>query len=497
MYQPSPGVERAVEGGRAWAVRLGAARVRPVDLVLALLDEDEGRPAVLLERLGLVVADVRRQLCEQANSADPLAPPTEQLFNAARSWSVAHRADPQFTTDAFLIAVLRSEPAFGQVAGSLGFGADRLEATLAGFAPQSPQTPGEPVAFALPGATAETDAARVLDANFNRAREALRVLEDYCRFALDDRFLTGHVKTLRHDLADASRKVPPALLLAARETQQDVGTAVSASGEYDRASVGGVAAANLKRLQESLRSLEEFGKILSPEFGRELETLRYRAYTLERAVVLGSAARERLAQTKLYLLLSGSTATASLNWVIEQSAAGGVDVVQLREKSLSDRELIDRARNVRRWTRQAGVLFIVNDRPDVARLAEADGVHLGQDDLSVKDARRILGPDALIGVSTHSLEQLRQAILDGADYVGVGPTFPSQTKAFEQFPGLAFVRAATTETSLPAFVLGGIGPQNVGLAVQAGARRIAVGAAIARADDPEQAARTLRAALSE
>src|SRR5439155_15936065 len=100
----------------------------------------------------------------------------------------------------------------------------------------------------------------------------------------------------------------------------------------------------------------------------------------------------------------------------------------------------ERARQVRRWTQQAGVLFIMNDRPDIARLVEADGVHLGQDELPVKEACRILGPDALIGVSTHNLVQLRQAILDGASYVGVGPTFPSETKQFEAYAGLQFVR---------------------------------------------------------
>jgi thiamine-phosphate pyrophosphorylase len=151
---------------------------------------------------------------------------------------------------------------------------------------------------------------------------------------------------------------------------------------------------------------------------------------------------------------------------------------------------------VRLWTRKAGVLFVVNDRPDIARLVEADGVHLGQDDLPVADARRVVGPDALIGVSTHSIAQVRQAVLDGADYIGIGPVFPSATKEFEHFPGLGFVRAATAETTLPAFALGGIGPGNLGEVVAAGARRVAVGAAVARADDPQTAARLLRAGLA-
>ena len=276
-----------------------------------------------------------------------------------------------------------------------------------------------------------------------------------------------------------------------------MGTTATAGGEYERASPAHVAVVNLKRLQESLRSLEEFVKVFGPDLGRELEALRYRAYTLERAVSLGSAGRDRLAAARLYVLLTKAQCGAALDWTIREAARGGADVFQLREKTLPDRELLACARDVRRWTREAGVLFVVNDRPDIARLCEADGVHLGQDDVTVKDARRVAGPDMLIGVSTHSIEQLRAAILDGADYVGIGPTFPSQTKAFDHFPGLDFVRAAVAETSLPAFALGGIGPANVGQVVAAGGRRVAVSGAICAADDPEQAARLLKAALSD
>ena len=186
---------------------------------------------------------------------------------------------------------------------------------------------------------------------------------------------------------------------------------------------------------------------------------------------------------------------AALDWTIAEAAAGGMDVVQLREKILPDSELLRRARDVRRWTRKAGVLFIVNDRPDIARLSEADGVHLGQDDMPIYDARRIVGPDALIGVSTHTIEQVRRAVLDGANYIGVGPTFASSTKNFDVLAGLDFVRAATAETSLPAFVLGGVTAENVHQVVAAGGRRIAVSAAISRSDDPRTAAEKLKMSL--
>ena len=135
-------------------------------------------------------------------------------------------------------------------------------------------------------------------------------------------------------------------------------------------------------------------------------------------------------------------------------------------------------------TAESGTLFILNDRPDIAVLSEADGVHVGQDELSVADARRIVGPERLVGVSTHSIEQARQAVLDGANYLGVGPTFRSGTKSFDEFAGLDYVRQVAAEISLPSFPIGGIDLTNVAEVVAAGTRRIAVSGAICRSERP-------------
>ncbi len=326
--------------------------------------------------------------------------------------------------------------------------------------------------------------ARILDAAANRAREALRVLEDYCRFTLNDAFLSGELKRLRHELADALAVLPHQHLLEARETERDVGRDLTASGEESRPSLAAVLQANCKRLQEALRSLEEFGKVRSPELGRTLEKLRYQSYTLERAITLRGLARERLADVRLCVLITESACTGPMERIIQEAAAGGAGMIQLREKHLSDVQLLESAHKVRRWTSQAGILFIVNDRPDIARLVNADGVHLGQDDMPVMEARQILGPKLLIGVSTHTLDQVRQAVLDGASYIGVGPTFSSGTKNFAAFPGLDFVREAMRETSLPAFAIGGISVENIGQAAAAGARRVAVSQAICQASNP-------------
>ena len=133
----------------------------------------------------------------------------------------------------------------------------------------------------------------------------------------------------------------------------------------------------------------------------------------------------------------------------------------------------------------------MNDRPDLAVLAEADGVHVGQDELSVREARRIVGPQRLVGVSTHTLEQARQAVLDGADYLGVGPCFATSTKSFDQLAGLDFVRQVAAEITLPWFAIGGISLANIAAVRAAGASRVAVSGAICSSPTPGTAAADL------
>ena len=136
----------------------------------------------------------------------------------------------------------------------------------------------------------------------------------------------------------------------------------------------------------------------------------------------------------------------------------------------------------------------MNDRPDLARLARADGVHVGQTELSVKEARTIVGPRALIGVSTHALDQARQAVIDGANYIGVGPTFPSATKSFDRFTGLNLLRDVAAEIRLPAFAIGGIGPDNIGDVLATGIARVALSGAVLSSADPAATIRQIREA---
>jgi len=502
LPEMTPAVARALEAAQVYALRSASPEVLPLHLLHGLLQEEEGRAQLLTSAAGMDYPGYRERLPTEAVAATdaslPLHRVTLSALRQARELAAELVGESTVGSESLLLAVLRLDLSAREHLEGFGLKFSLLEAELLAQKPPPLQL-DEPLVF--DSWTEVVDLGRILDACANRAREGLRVVEDYCRFTLEDAFLSGQLKQLRHDLGAALDSLAPTLLLQARETQHDVGTALTTSTEGRRQSLLEVAQANLKRLQEALRSLEEYGKVplagAGPELGARLEELRYRTYTLERAIVLGTTARERLAEARLYVILSAGQCVMSLERTIKEAAAGGAAIIQLREKDLSDRDLWLRARQVRGWTREAGTLFVLNDRPDLARLVEADGVHLGQDDLPVKEARRVLGPDALIGVSTHNTEQVRQAVLDGASYIGVGAVFPTTTKTIHEYGGLEFVREALAETTLPAFCIGGINLGTVEKLAAVGATRVAVSSAIAGAEDPQAVARALLQVLPE
>jgi thiamine-phosphate pyrophosphorylase len=490
----TPAVSRAVEAAQRYARARNATAVQPVDLLHALLEEDEGRATILLIAAGLDYAAYRDTVGMPPATAEApleLHPEAHAVIATARKLAPGLSGESTIASEALLLALLRTDHRLGQLLKASGFSAESFEAAVEEVRPPPIELEE---GLELSDATDLIHLSRVLDASANRAREAMRILEDYTRFVLDDAFLTAELKSLRHDLTGALVLYAPRLL-DARNTSGDVGTSLTTDAEQTRESLAAVVRVNSQRLQEALRSLEEFGKVQDARLGEAVEQIRYRSYTLERALLVGGDARRKLAGVQLYALLSSGSCKAALDWTIAEAAAGGVQMVQLREKNVTDRELMQRARAVRQWTQRAGVLFIVNDRPDIARLAGADGVHLGQDDLHVSAARRIVGADAIIGVSTHNLAQVRQAVLDGATYIGVGPTFPSGTKEFRELAGLEFVRQALAETSLPAFVIGGVNEDTIAAAAAAGATRVAVSQAIGQEDNPRATAAALRAAL--
>jgi thiamine-phosphate pyrophosphorylase len=484
------------------AKRRGAAAVEPADLLAALL-ADESRGAELLAKFEVHFDDAEtRALCDPPDEeeSDPFTPtPSESddyldaLAAAQQEAALAGRA-AELGSEHLAVGLAAAPSAVRDLLASRGATPAELRRLGGGG-----ERAAEPIAtdFVLdPNATAfdRRHLLRAIDAAANRASEGLRVAEDYARFVRDDAHLTGRLKRLRHGITEALRDVPLPERLAARDTRGDVGTDIASPSAATRGE-GDLLAANLHRAEEGLRSLEEFGRLLDPRLGPAFERLRYELYTFEKLLSVAASAQERLAGRDLYVLLTVSPCLLPAEEVIRSAAAGGAGVFQVREKGMRDRDLLAHLRAVRRWTREADALLIVNDRPDLAVLCGADGVHVGQEELTAREARRIVGPDRLVGVSTHEIEQARAAVLDGADYLGVGPVFPSKTKSFDAFAGLEFVRAVAGEIGLPWYAIGGVGPENVTEVRAAGATRVAVSSAVCAAEDPRAVAAGLTAVL--
>jgi thiamine-phosphate pyrophosphorylase len=332
---------------------------------------------------------------------------------------------------------------------------------------------------------------RLIDANANRAREALRVIEDYARFVLNDEKRCAELKAIRHGLQAATADVVAEAILY-RDTPGDVGTDNKISSEMARQDIAHVVTAAGKRLGEALRVLEEAMKIDSPEKAGNIERLRYRFYDIEHRIAFSLRPTSRLDAVYLYVLITESVCRRPWLETAEQAILGGADCLQLREKDLPSGELLVRARSLVALCRKHGVLCIINDRPDIAVLSDADGVHVGQEDLPAREARKLIGITKIVGVSTHKLEQAKQAAIDGADYIGVGPFFKSGTKPRDFTAGPEYARQVAENINIPAFAIAGITEANVDEVLATGIKRVAVTAAVIGCEDIRAAAQRLK-----
>ena len=508
----TPGAMRAIEAAGRLAWDSGSAVIEPVHLFWALV-MDESRATDLLNRCGIQVETIAAEFsCPKTdqlfNSASPpvpmpLSPAVSEVLAEARSMYSGLGLEPEIGSEHLLSALAVVDLAIGKFFDGLGFGSQVLAKKVTEIAGVStdPIAPEFNIRWAEPTETDLTDTLRTLDAAANRCREGLRVVEDFVRFSMDDAHLSRLLKGLRHELTERLSDLDRLGLASTRDTLGDVGTRIKVAHEQARQSPADIVQANCRRVAEALRTLEEFSKFLipkltDPQLPARLEQLRYRLYTVEKAIATTLAARDRLADCQLYLLATESLCDHGIGPAVRQALEAGVGIVQLREKEMADRRLLEAALRVREWTREAGALFIMNDRPDLAVLAEADGVHVGQEELSVRQARRIVGANRLVGVSTHTIEQARQAVLDGADYIGVGPCFSTSTKSFDQLAGLDFVRQVAAEITLPWFAIGGITQRTLSEVREAGASRVAVSSAICSSPTPGRAAAELLDELS-
>ena len=325
---------------------------------------------------------------------------------------------------------------------------------------------------------------RTIDANLNRIGEGLRLLEDVARFKLNDRELSERLKKMRHELA-ADDITLKAKLLSQRDPGSDVGASIELPDELKRADLASIIIANSRRVEESLRVVEELSKLPEVELdSSRFKEARFALYEIEKTLVGRLIRHDKSTRIRgLYVIIDPQAIKGhDEGEVASQAIRGGAGVIQLRDKSHTRGEILQIAKMLKGVCDEQGALFIVNDYPDIALASDADGVHLGQSDMPVPEARRILPIDKIIGYSTATLGEALGAEADGADYIAIGSIYPTTSKEGARPAGLGTLLQVRNRVSLPIVAIGGIDEGNVHEVVRAGADSVAVISAISRGD---------------
>jgi thiamine-phosphate pyrophosphorylase len=338
-----------------------------------------------------------------------------------------------------------------------------------------------------------TDKLRIIDANINRLGEGLRVLEEFARMTFNDTALTQKIKYVRHktvilDIALQKR------LLQARDAAGDVGSEMNVQGESKNRDITGIISANAKRAQESLRVLEELAKNPGIKLDSEkFRKARFDVYEIEKLLMGKALRKEKIERiTGLYAVID----TESLKGrqpvkIAGQMIKGGARIIQLRCKECSRGEFLGIAMDLKKVCAKNGVLFIINDSLEIALAVNADGLHIGQEDMPVAEARKMIPIDMILGCSVGNVKEAVKAKDDGADYLGVGAIYVTETKQSAKAVGIATIGKIKKETGLPIVAIGGINKGNLREVINAGADSAAVISAIMGTENIEKATREL------
>jgi len=338
----------------------------------------------------------------------------------------------------------------------------------------------------------ESKTMRIIDANLNRIGEGLRLLEDLARLILNDATLSQQLKTMRHGILEKDWPFNQQLLQA-RDSEGDVGINIEAP-EGEKRELTTMVVANSRRVQESLRTIEELAKLpdvkLDPD---KFKQARFDLYTIEQNLLSRLLRQDKVKRLPgLYVIIDTPALKGRSHVeVASQAIRGGAKVVQLRDKIQSKKELLPIAKQLKKLCAEHDVLFIMNDHFDLALAVDADGLHLGQDDLPVKAARKLLPIDKILGRSARTVDQAVAAESEGADYIAVGSMYPTPTKETAQVVGPERLRQIRQTVTLPLVAIGGINKDNAAEVMAAGADSLAVIRAVVQAEAPEEAARQL------
>ncbi len=329
--------------------------------------------------------------------------------------------------------------------------------------------------------------AQIVDANLDRAREGLRVLEDWARFALGRKDLVKIFKNFRQTLGKHHLKI----YKESRNFINDNCTGLSHPEQFNRNNVSCIISSNAARVQEALRVIEEFSRDHNQNLCKISSEIRYEIYNLEIALLkaqTNNSLQKILNENDLYFI---TLDTKNLFEKIKNVLEGGVKIIQYRTKKGNDAEMLGEAFKIRELCKQYKALFIINDRIDIAYACNADGVHLGQNDLDIKYAREILGFSKIVGVSANNVLSIQTAIKEGCDYLGIGPLFKTTTKQGGIPLGIENLKKLTKDITVPWFAIGGIKYENLSILKTNKIKKIAIISDIINDKSPTKKARMI------
>ena len=323
---------------------------------------------------------------------------------------------------------------------------------------------------------------QIIDANLDRAREGLRVLEDWARFGLGEENYVTKIKNFRQILGKNHLE----LYKQSRNHIEDQCKGLTHQEQINRGAPDQIVSSNAGRVQEALRVIEEFSRIHNHALSKIASEIRYEIYTLE--IDLLSLSRfkkshEILKANDLYVITDQKE---NLLEIIEDILIAGVKIIQHRFKKGTDKENLQEAIQIQNLCRKYNSLFIINDRVDIALASNADGIHLGQDDLGLKTARKLLGYSKIIGISANNEIDISNARKGGCDYIGIGPVFETETKKNKQPIGIEKIKTLTKDLNIPWFAIGGVTSNNISYLKSNGITKLALVSQLMNSEDPRE-----------
>jgi len=323
---------------------------------------------------------------------------------------------------------------------------------------------------------------QIIDANLDRAREGLRVLEDWARFGLGKEKYVESIKNFRQILGKNHLEV----YKQSRNHIEDECKGFTHQEQFNRKTSEQIISSNSARVQEALRVIEEFSRLQNHELSKIASEIRYEIYTIEIDLLSYSKfkkSEEILKENDLYVITDQKD---NLLEIIEEILIAGVRIIQHRFKKGTDQDYLQEAIQIKNLCKRYNALFIINDRIDIALASNADGIHLGQDDLDLKTARKLLGYSKIIGISANNEIDISNAVKEGCDYIGVGPIFETATKKDKKPIGVEKIKKLTKELNIPWFAIGGIKSNNISYLKRNGFKKVALVSQLMNSEDPKE-----------